>query len=227
MNLRPNLRLASTFALTLSVGCHDSTEIVVTDPHPIYSESEPNDDAWGADNFGFLHAGEHFGIAGDVRDDPFDPQDGFAFVAAGPIVVDFELEAACGCADLALWLYDPLLDEFVGVFDHGSGIERGSFTVFGQEFHMIVVSAAGDTDYRLDLGASGYYAANGADSATVSVATDELAAARARLAERTPTAELEQYRTAARSAGPPQVVEVFVIDPVLGVVGRAHVRTAN
>jgi len=227
MSPRPLLHLASACASIAFAACHGSTEIVVTDPHPIYSESEPNDDVFGADDFGFLHAGEHFGIAGTVRDDPYDPQDGFAFVAAGAIVVDFELRATCGCADLDLWLYDPVLDEFVGVFDNSSGTERGTFTVYGQEFHMIVVSAAGDSGYRLDLGASTFHAANAADSARVAAATDGLAAARARLAERAPTPALEDYRAAARSLGPPRVVEIFAIDPVLGVVGRAHVLSTN
>jgi len=225
MNLR--LRLVSTFASALFAACHGSAEIVVTDSHPIYFESEPNDDALGADQFGFLHAGEHFGIAGNVHDDPFDPQDGFAFVAAGAIVVDFELEAACDCADLDLWLYDPVLDEFVGVFDSKSSTERGSFTVYGQEFHMIVVSALGDTGYRLDLSASSFETASSADSSAVSAATDGLAIARARLDERAPTATLERYRAALRSTGAPQIVEFFTIDPELGVVGRTTVATPN
>ncbi len=227
MSPRPHPRHVSCFALALSAACHGSAEIAVTDSHPVYSESEPNDDAFGADDFGFLHPGEHFGIAGNVRDDPFDPQDGFAFVAAGPIVVEFELEAFCDCANLDLWLYDPLLDEFVGVFDSSSGTERGSFTVYSQEFHMIVVSAAGDTSYGLDLRASSIHAASGADSTTATAAVEGLAVARARLAERAPTEALERYRPVARNGGPPQVVEMFTIDPERGVVGRTRVLTTN
>lgn len=224
MFARPLARPPSVLLPVLLVGivaaCHDSHEVVVKEPAPpVYGETEPNDDAFGADDFGFLYPGDEFGIVGSVRDDPYDPQDGFAFTAAGPIVVDFVLDAQCSCADLDVWLYDPLLDQFVAVFDSPYSSEHGTFTVYSQAFHLVVVSAGGDAPYRLDVRASASYAALSADGPAASVG----APGAVPLLPRAPSESLERYRAAPRDAGPPRLVEVYAIDPDSGVVSVARI----
>ncbi|MCY2960926.1 MAG: hypothetical protein NTY35_12245 [Planctomycetota bacterium] len=211
-------------ALGALAACHGSAEVVVTVPgDPVYSEAEPNDDAFTADDFGTLSAGEHVCIEGSVRDDAYDPQDGFAFTATGPIVVDFTLDAGCACADLDVWIYDPLLDEFVGVFDSPSSSERGTFTVYSQSFHVVVVSAAGDASYRLDVRATPIYAALAAGADTVAVG----AADHPSLPARAPGPLLEKYRRPAERGGAPRLTRFFVIDPDRGVLAQAWVPAAD
>lgn len=222
--IRP-LRALPPLAASLSAlaACHGSDEVVVVVPtEPVYAEWEPNDDAFTADDFGSLSPGDHVCIAGSVRDDPYDPQDGFAFHAAGPVVVDFTLSPGCACADLDVWVFDPLLGDFVAVFDSGSSPERGSVTVYSQSFHLVVVSAGGDTDYRLDVRASawdGATAAQDGGSAAVGIPAAGVA--------REPTAALQRYPEPRRATGPARVVEVFAIDPRAGVVGRAFVPAGS
>lgn len=221
---RPLPAPLSAVLCVLAAGCHDAHEVVVTKPAPpVYGETEPNDDVFGADDFGYLVPGDEFGIVGSVRDDPYDPQDGFAFTAAGPIVVDFVLDAQCACADLDVWLYDPLRDEFVAVYDSPHAHEHGSFTVYGQAFHLVVVSAAGDAPYRLDVRASATYAALAADGPAVSVGAPGVVP----VLPRAPSAALEGYRAAQRGAGPPRLVEVYAIDPDAGVVGIVRVPATS
>lgn len=120
---------------------------------PVYGETEPNDFASEAEPFGLLRPGDGFAIAGHVRDDEFDPADGFAFTAAQPLHVEFRLVAENPYADLAVALYDPFLDETVAVFQTGNNPELGSVDVFAGDvdFHLVVASLAGFSDYRLEL----------------------------------------------------------------------------
>ena len=222
--------LPSAFLATsalLVAGCHGSGEVVIGIPaDPVYSESEPNDDAWDADAFGFLDAGEHLCIAGSVRDDPYDPQDGFEFVATQSLVVDFVLEPQCDCADLDLWIYDPWLDQFVGVFDSPFGTERGSFVVHGQPFHLVVVSASGDAPYRLDVRASGYH------PLTAGAATGDARGIRVEVAPhgqtsgKVPAAVPDSYRGGERATAPAELVTVYVLDPERGVVATGALALA-
>jgi hypothetical protein len=210
------LRTAPCIAL-LVAGCHGSVEVYVP-PDPVYSESEINDDAFSANDFGFVSPGEHLTIAGHVRDDAYDPQDGFAFTAAGPVVVDFTLDAFCPCADLDVWLYDPVHDEFVALFDSPHDPESGQFTVFSQEFHLVVVSAGGHSDYRLDVHVSAFYGAldGGGDAGAEALAPAGLRVApeHAVEPEKAPRGYL---REPARHAAP-DVLELFRIDERTGEV---------
>jgi hypothetical protein len=211
--LRP-FALASALA---SVACHGTTEVVVTKPTvPVYLEVEQNDDAFSANDFGLLAAGMELGIEGSVRDDGYDPQDGFAFTAYGAVAVDFTLTADCPCADLDVWVYDPIADAFVGAFDSPYDPEQGHLTVFGQPFHLVVVSASGDARYRLDVHASPVYAATeGGGEALVLNRAEAEASTPSQLA-RAPA----EYLRRARRTGPAALSEVFVIDPTRGVVAR-------
>lgn len=225
MNARPRPTVSSIPIAALALGalsaCHGSAEFVVSaPPDPVYVESEPNDDAFTADYFGFLEPGDGLCIEGQVRDDAYDPQDGFAFQASGPIAVEFALDAGCACADLDVWIYDPLLDQFVGAFDSPQGSEHGTFTVYGQSFHIVVVSAGGDASYRLSVSASAFYGA-------VAEAPAVGAEGQATVPARAPSAVLEGYRRRAELAGAPRVVEIFAIDPRRGVVGRTWIPAAD
>lgn len=219
---------SSSLALVALVGagCHGSSD----DAHhehaiPVYSEVESNDDAFTANDFGFLRAGDELRVEGSVRDDAFDPQDGFAFTALGAIHVEFVLDADCACNDLDVWVYDPLIGEFVGVFDAPTDPERGSLTVFGQAFHLVVVSASGDAFYRLDLRTSPVYAAAATDGDANSILVN--ASRPSTPLARTPSPELRAYAARARKQGPPRLAEVFVIDPDVGVLGSVLMPPPN
>jgi len=233
MYARAQARVAATrvpfaaAALGALAGCHGSTEVVVVPADPVYVEAEPNDDAYTADDFGYLSPGGHVCIEGSVRDDAYDPQDGFAFTATGPIVVDFVLDAGCACADLDVWIYDPIRDEFVGFFDSPYSSESGQFTVYGSAFHLVVVSAGGDASYRLDVRASSWYGATAADAGALGRGPIVGAAGPAVELGRAPGPALERYRAPRREAGAPRVVEVYVIDPREGVVGRGLVPAGS
>ncbi|MBL8860453.1 MAG: hypothetical protein JNK02_00430 [Planctomycetes bacterium] len=212
--------LAALPLLVSLAGCHGSAEVVIQSPPPVYQEWEPNDDAWDANRFGLLHPGAHLCIAGSVRDDAWDPQDGFEFTAAGALVVEFVLEPLCGCADLDLWLYDPGLDAFVGAWASPAATERGAFLVAGRPFHLVVVSASGDAEYRLELRASAYHGATGASEEWTGGAASTVE----RLSGADGRAAPDDYRTSAAPLVPPPAAVVWVLDPEHGVVGRGALR---
>ncbi len=219
------LRTAPVLALALA-GCHGSVEVYVP-PVPVYSESEPNDDAFYANDFGYVSAGDQICIAGNVRDDGFDPQDGFAFTAAGPVAVEFTLDAFCECADLDVWLYDPLRDEFVALFDSPHDPEWGQFTVYSQAFHLVVVSAGGHSDYRLDVRVSGFYGqlADDGHATAESLAPVGLQVATDRATDlaRAP----EGYRRTPSRRAAPDIVELFRIDERTGEVESVLIQRVS
>jgi hypothetical protein len=215
----PLLSTSLALALSLSLaGCHGSVVYYDPPPPPVFSEFEPNDDAFYANDFGYVSPGQHLCIAGNVRDDGFDPQDGFAFTAGGPVVVDFSLHAFCACADLDVWLYDPVRDEFVALFDSPYDPESGQFTVYSQDFHLVVVSAGGHSDYQLDVHVSAFYGALAGDGHVTAEALApvglQVAPVHAADLSRAPQAYL---RTPARNAAP-DVLELFRIDERTGDV---------
>ncbi len=224
MNAANHPRLhALLLALTAGLGasCHGSTSVHVgpTSP-PVYLEVESNDDVFDANDFGWLAPGESLAILGSVRDDAFDPQDGFAFTAHGAITVEFVLDAACSCADLDVWVYDPLTDAFVGVFDAPTDPERGTLTVYDQPFHLVVVSASGDVDYRLDVRAFPAYGASYAPTGSTLTLGN---GAPAPVLAREPSEALDRYRASQRRTGPAEFVDVYVIDPDQHVVGTVRI----
>ncbi len=214
-------RLPSLLALLapLFAACHRG-EVVVAPPPPVryFTEAESNDHAWDANWLGWLNSPDRVQIAGHVRADWLDPQDGFAFRAGEALHVEFHLRTQCACADLDLWLYDPLYDEFVAAWDSPAPHEDGTFHVApGREFHLVVVSAGGQASYTLDVRAWHDHALAGAGSD----------AAPAAAVEREPIAPrdeiLGRYR---RSAAPAparalEFAEIVRIDEATGAVRRA------
>ena len=154
MKLSSTKRAAScaTLALlALTPACHHHSRIV-----PVYQESESNDTPATADYFGVLDLGDQLVIEG-VIGDPFIDIDGFAFTAARPIHVDFQLFAD---RDLDVCLYDPLIDETVACFATADHPERGGVDVLagGLDFHLTVEACiepgcapAPGTPYTLEL----------------------------------------------------------------------------
>ena len=75
-------------------------------------------------------------------------------LASEPVIIDFALDEFDLFGDLAICLYDPLLDEYVACY---SSIleEKGTFDVLqpGREFHLVVYSEHFDcgSGYDLDL----------------------------------------------------------------------------
>lgn len=195
-------------SLALAPACHhhhDDDVVVV----PALRESERNDAPAEANHFGLLRPGDRFFIDGFVRDDGFDPFDGFAFTANEPIHVDFQLHHGSPGADLDVCLYDPFLDETLACWATTARPEQGGVDVFagGADFHLVVESFAGDSSYSLELVVYPLYAMTSGPA--------RLAGAGAR-AERSPAA-LERYH---RPAPEPALVleERIELDPLSGVI---------
>jgi hypothetical protein len=119
----------------------------------VFREAEVNDEPASANHFGLLRPGQRFFIDGFVRDDAFDPFDGFAFTAREPLHVDFELFIDAPGADLDVSLYDPQLDATVAAWTSTDNPEVGGVDVFagGLDFHLVIESFAGDTSYSLAI----------------------------------------------------------------------------
>jgi hypothetical protein len=120
---------------------------------PYYAESEPNDGACCADDFGTLYAGEFLAIHGSISDSGFDPYDGFAFTAYQPMSVEFRLYADSPWADLDVCLYDPQLGITVDCFESPYNPETGVAHILagGVDFHLVVNSFHGATGYTLEV----------------------------------------------------------------------------
>jgi len=120
---------------------------------PSFFEVEPNDDAFTANDFGFLQPGDHFFIEGYITDSGFDPFDGFWFTSTGPIHVDFQLFIDDAFADLDVCLYDPLLDVTIDCYQTSNNPEQGGIDVTGGDidFHLVVESFVGSSTYGLEI----------------------------------------------------------------------------
>jgi hypothetical protein len=116
-------------------------------------ELEPNDDGCCPDYLGTTYAGESFVIGGHIRDDFYDPFDGFGLTSGEPHDVEFFLEPVAGSADLDLGVWDPYLGQFVLVWESPYATESGRFTVSGmyEDFQLVVMSYSGDAEYRLSV----------------------------------------------------------------------------
>lgn len=148
--MRPALPV---LALALAACYHDHDDDDGGSGIPVFVERERNDDPLVANHFGSLRPGDQFFIDGFVRDDLADPFDGFAFTAAVPLHVDFELFIDNSAADLDVCLYDPLIDQTVACFATSENPERGGVDVFagGLDFHLVVESFLGDSSYSLAI----------------------------------------------------------------------------
>ncbi len=127
------------------------------DPPPVayYDiwELEPNDDGCCPDSLGTTYIGDTFVIGGMIRDDLYDPYDGFGLSAGEPQDVEFFLEPVAGGADLDLGVWDPLLGEFVLLWDSPYATESGRFTLPATftDYQLVVMSYSGDAEYRLSV----------------------------------------------------------------------------
>ncbi|MCC7015113.1 MAG: hypothetical protein IT454_21310 [Planctomycetes bacterium] len=123
------------------------------DPPPYFDlwEREPNDAACCPDDLGVMFVGDELVIGGDIRDDGFDPYDGFGIESGEPFDVEFYLEPVDSYADLDLGVWDPVRGEFVLLWDSPDAVESGRFTVPGtfDQFQLVVMSFDGDAEYRL------------------------------------------------------------------------------
>ena len=160
----------------LAAACQKSPQVV-----PVHQEQESNDTPASANHMGVLGVGDRLFIEG-VIGDPFVDIDGFSFVSASPIHVDFQLFAD---RDLDVCLYDPALDATVACFATANHPERGGVDVFagGLEFHLTVeaciepgCSPAFGTPYTLELTVQHLFLAtteNGAEAGSASQALED------------------------------------------------------
>ncbi len=114
-------------------------------------EFEPNSTHCCPHDLGWITVGDDFVIGGDIRDDSYDPFDGFLLRTQGPCTVRFVLEPLDGFSDLDLCVWDPLLGDFAFCFESPDPYEQGVFNIpySGAPFHLVVASYAGDSEYRL------------------------------------------------------------------------------
>lgn len=149
--MRPSLQSFAASLAFVVAACH--AEVQHAPPEPVYGESEPNDSPSIADDFGYLAAGEHLCIAGDMSSGS-DGADAFAFVVEGPSELDFRLSASNAWTDLDVWLFDPELWQYVGVFESAGPVEHGRIvldTWHDVPLQLVVVPYGGAASYRLDV----------------------------------------------------------------------------
>ncbi len=140
--------------LLLPAACSHRGSVVIIDTTepPTYMESEPNDDAWNANDFGALLSGDLFRIEGTITECCPDPYDGFAFYAPEPVEVFLTLSGHSYSSDLDFCIYDPVADQFIACYESDGDPEFGIFAIAGPgEFHVVVDSYFGDTSYTLEV----------------------------------------------------------------------------
>ncbi|MFT5050770.1 MAG: hypothetical protein ACI8QZ_002173 [Chlamydiales bacterium] len=122
-------------------------------PTPVYFETEPNDSVFDADFVSTVVGSQRIIVRGNLQAE-YGDIDGFAFVAAEPVSIDFVLDEYDLFGDLALCIYDPLLDQYIACYDSILD-EKGSFEVLqpGREFQLVIYSEHFDcgSSYELDL----------------------------------------------------------------------------
>ncbi len=115
-------------------------------------ELEPNDDPATANYLGGLAVGSQLVIEGFITDRGTDPFDGFAFTALEPLHVDVLL-AHNTLSDLDVCLFDPQLNQTLACFATEDNPELGGvdITAAGLDFHLVVESFVGESEYALEL----------------------------------------------------------------------------
>lgn len=147
--------------LVLSAGCKRSSRPSYLSTIDFVDEVERNDLVDEANDLGFLAPGDRVVINGSITDIPFDPFnpnnghdpfDGFSFVSTQPIHIDFRL-IAFNFADLDLCVYDTTTDAIEFCFESSAQPEIGGIDILdpGVEFHLIVESYFGNSNYRLEI----------------------------------------------------------------------------
>lgn len=146
---------AAVLAAAALAGCCCDDDDDDPPPSPYFDlwEIEPNDEPCCPDVIGRVHIGDQFVIGGNIRDDSYDPFDGFELQSGEPLQIEFLLEPVCNCADLDLGVWDPVLGSWVLLWDSPSSVESGLFTIptAFQDFQLVVMSYAGDAEYRLSV----------------------------------------------------------------------------
>jgi len=141
-------------ALPLVACSHGGGVLAPHTPTAYFCDAEPNDDSDHPQPIGPLYPREQIVVRGHVDCTfgfHYDPTDAFAFAAAAPARIHFELDGFHG-GDLDLCLVDPFLGQVVAHWD-AYGDEYGAFDVpgYGQEFHLVVVAFSGASEYDLAL----------------------------------------------------------------------------
>jgi len=223
----PATQSALALAALAAAGCVHSHD---DDHHhvPVLTESEPNDEACCADDFGVLAPGDFLSIHGFITDGGYDLYDGFAFTAWEPISVEFQLFAESG-ADLDVCLFDPQLGIVVDCFESPFNPETGVAHVLagGADFHLVVNSFAGDSAYTLELAVFPLYLAGASAAPALAAAPGAALAAGGHAPAEKPDrrADFDAYHTAplARSAEPfvLDAGELYLLDLASGDLGAA------
>ncbi|QDU68301.1 hypothetical protein [Engelhardtia mirabilis] len=144
--------LALVSSATLLAGCYGSAGhahyIAPPQVETVY-EQEPNNTFQTPQGLGALYGGDCLTVLG--HSDFFDA-DGFAFVAGESIEVHVALDGENPFCDLDLCVYDPYLGQYILCKVSPNSDEFASFTVdAGFEFHLVVSSASGASNYALGI----------------------------------------------------------------------------
>ncbi len=151
-------------ALPLALcSCGKSHGHTVVFSSPGLQEIEPNNNAFQPDAIGPVAYDTYYQIHGAIQDgfvlndyaspNGTDQFDGFAFYVEDAVEIEFILHANNPFADLDVWIYDPFYDEYIAKFESISSPEYGrvTFPYLGEEFHVVVTSYSGDSNYTLEL----------------------------------------------------------------------------
>jgi len=152
------IRSLSLVSLVLGASCHSSHDNSKK-PNTIggggsgpYLEVEINDDAWNANWVGEIRAGDFIPIEGFITECCPDPYDGFSFFTYEAVRLRMTLFESQPGADLDFAIYIPEIDGVVAAFETDNHPEFGVFDFVGPgEFHIVVRSFSGDSNYRLEV----------------------------------------------------------------------------
>lgn len=156
--MKPVILSLSLASLALGASCHSGHDDS-KQPNSIggggsgpYFEVEINDDAWNANWVGEIRVGDFIPIEGFITECCPDPYDGFAFYTYEAVrmrITLFELQPG---SDLDFAIYIPEVDAVVAAYETDNHPEVGVFDFVGPgEFHVVVRSFTGDSNYRLEV----------------------------------------------------------------------------
>lgn len=154
-HVRRAFALFPVFALAACSGGGGDATLVPGSAPPVFVEAEPNDFSAESNFVGFVLPGTHVFLEGYMDGFPFDPRDGWSFVADQPCEVQVILRHdLTGDLDMRIW--DPFVGPFGDyVLDFGSPFnpENGVFQVFdfNTEFHIVVLPFSGFGHYEVEV----------------------------------------------------------------------------
>ncbi|MFT7671217.1 MAG: hypothetical protein ACI8X5_003934 [Planctomycetota bacterium] len=160
--------LAIPFLFLVACGGVPTGYVVVNgENNPLY-EIEPNGFAGNADYLGEIKVGSSIAIEGHIAQCcnssssccP-DEYDGFAFYALEPVSVHIRLTEYSPTADLDFAIFIPEINGIVDSWETDSHPETGVFNMGGSgEFHIVLNSFLGDSNYLLEVDVAPLAAAN-------------------------------------------------------------------